>query len=98
VSWFDRFADRVEKLVAHAGFFSFCVIVVVVWFPTLFFLDVNTSQLIVNTLTTIVTFLLVALLQNTQERFERAQNTRWCALFEHLEISDPVDDEGQKGD
>lgn len=98
MTWFDKFADRVEKLVANAWFFGACVVLVVVWFPTLFFLKVDTSQLIINTATTIITFLLVALLQNTQERFERAQNKRWEALFKHLDLADPVNDEGQKPD
>jgi low affinity Fe/Cu permease len=34
----------------------------VVWLPTTVLLDFNTSQLLINTPTTIVTFLLVALL------------------------------------
>ncbi len=48
------------------------LILVVVWFPTLFIFAVNTSQLIINTITTIITFLLVALLQNTQTRSDAA--------------------------
>ena len=44
-----------------------------IWAPSYFlFHSVDTWQLIINTLTTIVTFLLVALLQNTQMRSDEA--------------------------
>lgn len=98
MSWFDRFADWASKVVGHAWFFVACVLLVVIWLPSYFFVgSSDTWQLIINTITTVVTFLLVALLQNTQERFERATNERWVALFEHLGIDDPNSDEGQQG-
>ena len=69
---FDRFAGWAAKQVARAWFFSMCVGIVVVWVPSYFVIrDLDTWQLIINTTTTIITFLLVALLQNTQDRFER---------------------------
>jgi low affinity Fe/Cu permease len=68
---FDHFAGVVSEQVARAPFFAACVLLVVIWLPSFFFIgNVDTWQLIINTITTIVTFLLVALLQNTQERFE----------------------------
>jgi low affinity Fe/Cu permease len=69
VGFFDRFANRTSMLASRAVFFALCVALVVVWVPSIFLLrDVDTWQLIINTATTIVTFLLVALLQNTQTR------------------------------
>jgi low affinity Fe/Cu permease len=59
---FDRFAGRAAQLVSRAPFFTASVLLVVVWLPTTVLLDFNTSQLLINTPTTIVTFLLVALL------------------------------------
>jgi low affinity Fe/Cu permease len=41
---------------------------------------VDTWQLIINTVTTIVTFLLVALLQNTQKRAEEAVQRKLNAI------------------
>lgn len=96
---FNRFADTTEKGVSHASFFVGCVIVVAVWAlsgPVFGFNE--TWQLIINTGTTIVTFLLVALLQNTQARFEDSVNARLTAILEHLNIQDPCNDEGQKPD
>lgn len=103
MSTFDRFADRVADLVAHAGFFIFCVILIVVWAPSFFIMpkklppQTDTWQLVINTATTIITFLLVALLHNTQHRFEKATNQRFETLLEAIEgAEDPVEDEGQK--
>src|SRR3954464_4971853 len=73
VGFFDRFAGSAALLASRAFFFAFCVLLVVLWAPTYFVLrDVDTWQLIINTVTTIVTFLLVALLQNTQTRSDQA--------------------------
>jgi low affinity Fe/Cu permease len=68
---FDRLADRAEKIVSRAGFFAGCVLLILLWAPLIFWLDVNTWQLIINTVTTCITFLLLALLTNTQRRFEK---------------------------
>lgn len=76
-AWFDKFASFVsDQAVSKAWFFLLCVLMVVLWAPTLFLMDLNTSQLIINTLTTIITFLLVALLQNTQSRADKALQTK----------------------
>lgn len=84
--WFNRFADRVADMVAHVGFFTFCVLLVVVWAPSYFLLgDSDTWQLIINTTTTIITFLLVALLHNTQHRAQQIQDARMKELLDKLE-------------
>ncbi len=57
----------------------------VLWLPSYFLLaDLNTWQLIINTLTTIVTFLMVALLQNTQTRAEAALQQKLNAIADAL--------------
>jgi low affinity Fe/Cu permease len=96
---FDRLADRVEKLVSHAAFFGGCVLLIVLWAPLIIWLDVNTWQLIVNTATTIITFLLLALLTNTQRRAElrteralRAIEGRIVAVQTRLEEVRRADD------
>ncbi len=66
-------------------FFTACVLLVVLWAPSYFiFRDLNTWQLVINTATTIVTFLLVALLQNSQRRSEEAVNQKLDALADGL--------------
>jgi low affinity Fe/Cu permease len=84
-NWFDRFADGAHKLVSKAWFFAVCVVMVAAWFPTLFLMPVDSSQLIINTSTTIITFLMVALLENVARRGDDATQHKLNAIakFEH---------------
>jgi low affinity Fe/Cu permease len=82
---FDRFAGAASEFASHASFFIACLALVVVWAPSYFiFRDINTWQLVINTATTIVTFLLVALLQNSQRRSEKALHQKLDALADGL--------------
>jgi low affinity Fe/Cu permease len=84
-SLFDRFADHASTVVSRAPFFAFCVLLVVVWLPSYFaFGNIDTWQLIINTITTIVTFLLVALLQNSQTRSDLALQQKLNAIADGL--------------
>lgn len=85
LSIFDRFATKASDLVSRAWFFVFCVLVVVVWGPSIAVIrTVDTWQLVINTLTTIITFLLVALLQNTQSRSDDATQQKLNAVADAL--------------
>lgn len=85
LSRFDRLADAVSKVVAKAWFFCICAAMVIIWAPSIFLIKtVDTWQLIINTLTTIITFLLVALLQNTQYRSDQALHKKLNAMIEAL--------------
>lgn len=84
VSLFDRFATATAAWVSKARFFVGCVLIVVIWAPTFVLLDLDTWQLIINTLTTIITFLLVALLQNTQTRADDAVQQKLNAIADAL--------------
>ncbi len=56
-----------------------------VWAPTYLLVgNFDTYQLIINTPTTIITFLLVALLQNTQRRSEQAVQKKLDAIADGL--------------
>jgi low affinity Fe/Cu permease len=82
---FDRFAEAASEFASHAAFFIGCVLLVVIWAPSYAVIgNLNTWQLIINTATTIVTFLLVALLQNSQRRNESAFNQKLDALADGL--------------
>jgi low affinity Fe/Cu permease len=84
-SLFDRFAEAASEFVSHAAFFIGCVALVVIWVPSYFVLgSLNTWQLVINTATTIVTFLLVALLQNSQRRSDVAVHEKLNALADGL--------------
>ncbi|GAS92937.1 low affinity iron permease family protein [Mycolicibacterium brisbanense] len=84
LSLFDRFATGASSFVSRAWFFLGCVLLVVVWAPTFAFLQLDTWQLIINTVTTIITFLLVALLQNTERRADDALQQKLNAIAEAL--------------
>jgi hypothetical protein len=85
LSIFDRFAEAASEFASHAVFFIGCALVVLLWLPSYFIIrDLNTWQLIINTMTTIITFLLVALLQNTQRRSEEALHLKLDALDDGL--------------
>ena len=82
---FDVFAGWSSRIASRAAFFTFCVLLVVVWAPTIFLLrDVDTWQLIINTVTTIITFLMVALLQNSQTRSDQALQHKLNAIADGL--------------
>jgi low affinity Fe/Cu permease len=99
VGGFDRFAEGASRLASRASFFVFCVLLVVVWAPSILVLrDIDTWQLIINTLTTIVTFLMVALLQNSQTRADQAVQHKLNAIADALadlmtEVGRGIDDD-----
>ncbi len=78
---FDRFAGAASSFASRAWFFALCVLLVLVWAPSYFLIgSVDTWQLIINTATTIVTFLMVALLQNSQTRADEAVQDKLNAI------------------
>ena len=91
---FDRFAEAASKFVSKATFFTICLVAVVVWMPTiLFFESVDTWQLVINTLTSVLAFLLIALLQNSERRYDEALHHKIDALAAAL--ADLMEHEGQ---
>jgi low affinity Fe/Cu permease len=81
VGMFDRFAGATSSVVARAAFFTFCVALVVVWLPSIvLFRSADTWQLVINTVTTIITFLMVALLQNSATRSDQAVQHKLNAI------------------
>ena len=68
-SWFTRFAGGAAHVTGKPATFMLALLIVVVWGitgPLFGFSD--TWQLVINTGTTIITFLMVFLIQNTQNR------------------------------
>ncbi|MEV6768814.1 low affinity iron permease family protein [Nocardia sp. NPDC051030] len=85
LSVFDRFATAASTIASKAVFFVFCVLLVLLWAPSFFLMpSVDTWQLVINTATTIITFLLVALLQNTQRRSDEAVQDKLNAIASAL--------------
>jgi low affinity Fe/Cu permease len=79
---FRCFAQRSSTLLGSAWAFCGAVLVILVWIvtgPTFHFSD--TWQLIINTATTVVTFLMVFLIQNTQNRDAKAMHLKLDELI-----------------
>jgi low affinity Fe/Cu permease len=68
-SWFTRFSKKTAQLAGRPGAFGLAALTIVVWLVSGPIFDYSdTWQLIINTGTTIITFLMVFLIQNTQNR------------------------------
>ena len=68
-SWYSDFAKATSRFCGRPPVFSVAVGIIIVWIVTgPFFHFSDTWQLVINTGTTIVTFLMVFLIQNTQNR------------------------------
>ncbi len=83
---FSRFAKKISRVVGNPISFSIAFLVIVVWAilgPIYHFSD--TWQLVINTGTTIVTFLIVFLIQNTQNRDSEAMQLKLDELIRAVE-------------
>lgn len=79
---FRVFAHRSATMLGSAWAFTGAAFVILVWLvtgPTFHFSD--TWQLIINTATTIITFLMVFLIQNTQNRDAKAMHLKLDELI-----------------
>jgi low affinity Fe/Cu permease len=82
MSTFRVVASRVAAAVGSAWAFAAAVVVVLVWAATgSAFHYSNTWQLVINTGTTIITFLMVFLIQNTQNRDARVTQLKLDELI-----------------
>ncbi|ARP82854.1 hypothetical protein CAL12_19900 [Bordetella genomosp. 8] len=79
---FAKFANATARAAGSPYTFMLCVMLVVIWAATgpLFHYS-ETWQLIINTSTTIITFLMVFLIQNTQNRDGHALQTKLDELI-----------------
>ena len=82
---FDRFATYTSEHVSKAWFFGVCAVLVLAWVPTFWLWpSIDGWALVINTFTSTITFLLVALLQNTETRAENATQRKLNAVVEAL--------------
>lgn len=85
-SRFNRFAKYVARMTGHPFAFVIAAAVILIWAitgPVFHFSD--TWQLVINTGTTIVTFLMVFLIQNTQYRDSAAMQIKLDELIRTVE-------------
>ena len=102
---FRVFAQRSATMLGSAWAFAAAVLAILVWLVTgpMFHFS-NTWQLIINTATTIITFLMVFLIQNTQNRDAKAMHLKLDELIraiknarnELVDLEDLSDEELKK--
>ena len=85
-SWFTRFAKITARRAGHPTTFCVAVAIILFWAasgPLFGFSD--TWQLVINTGTTIVTFLMVFLIQNSQNRDAAAMQAKLDEMLRALD-------------
>ena len=85
---FTRFSTATSTIIGRPKAFMIAMFSVVLWAfsgPLLGFSD--TWQLIINTSTTVITFLIVFIIQNTQNRDNMALNIKQDAIMKKLGIT-----------
>ena len=85
-SWFTRFAKSTARAAGHPATFCVAVAIIVIWAvsgPLFGFSD--PWQLVINTGTTIITFLMVFLIQNTQNRDSEATHVKLDELIRSIQ-------------
>ena len=84
-SRFGRFARRTARWTGHPVAFALAAVTIVAWAVTGPMFHYSDSwQLVINTATTIVTFLMVFLIQNTQNRDAKAVHLKLDELIRAL--------------
>jgi low affinity Fe/Cu permease len=102
---FRRVAQRISSAMGSSWAFLSAVLFVLLWAVTGPFFDFSTNwQLVINTGTTILTFLMVFLIQNTQNRDSKALHLKMDELIyktkharnQMIDLEDLPDDELDK--
>jgi low affinity Fe/Cu permease len=89
LDWFERFAHAASLMAGKSAAFFAALSIVVVWLATgPIFGFSDTWQLVINTGTTIVTFLIVFLLQHSQNRDTMALQVKLANLIIAIDGAD----------
>jgi low affinity Fe/Cu permease len=84
-SLFDRFVETAYGWVSRAPFFILCVCIIVAWLVSLsLWEDHKEWQTVIHTVASILTLLLVALLENAGRRAEEAAQEKLNVITEAL--------------
>ncbi|OGC45464.1 hypothetical protein A2V49_03465 [candidate division WWE3 bacterium RBG_19FT_COMBO_34_6] len=91
---FQAFADFIDKIVGSPYWFALSVLVVILWFLSGFIVGFGqTWQLVINTTTTILTFLMLSLLHSSQQKWEeKIEKLESLEALKIKEIEEEIDD------
>lgn len=88
-SYFDHFARQVGRLSGRSSAFTLALVIVLAWLvtgPIFHFSD--TWQLVINTATTVITFLMVFVVQHTQNRDTESLQVKLDELIRAVKKAD----------
>lgn len=88
-TYFSKLSEKISEITGHYSAFSIAFLFIIIWAlsgPIFQFSD--TWQLVVNTTTTIITFLMVFLIQNSQNRDSYALHTKIDELIDVVKNAD----------
>lgn len=81
-TWFTRFSKAASRATGRPAVFTLAILLIAGWGISGFIFDFsNTWQLVINTFTTVVTFLMVFLIQSTQNRDAEAMQVKLDELI-----------------
>ena len=84
-SRFDHFVEAVYLRVSRPSFFVICVVIVIVWlFSAPLWADLKAWQYVIHTVASVITLLLLALLENAGRRSEEAAQEKLNVIAEAL--------------
>ena len=84
-SWFERFVEVTYQRVSEAPFFFVCVGIVVAWLLSVpLWVDLKAWQVAIHTVSSVLTLLLLVLLENASRRAEEASQEKLNVIAEAL--------------
>lgn len=82
---FSKFASKISSIAGNPFTFLLAISIIILWASTgKIFNYSDTWQLVINTTTTVITFLMVFLIQNTQNRDSRALHLKLDELLKAI--------------
>ena len=84
-TWFERFVEAIHRRVSEAPFFFVCVGVVLVWLASApLFSSAKSWQVVIHTFTSVLSLLLLVLLENAGRRDAEAAQEKLNVLAEAM--------------
>jgi low affinity Fe/Cu permease len=84
-SWFERFVEQANHAVSRAPFFYVCVAIVLAWLVSLpLWTDLKVWQAAIHTVSSVLSLLLLVLLENAGRRSEEAAQEKLNVIAEAL--------------
>ncbi len=101
VKKFRKFSESTNKIVGSPYWFIFSLLLILVWLPSgVFFGWGEIWHLLINTTTTILTFLMMSLLHSSQskweERMDRLQEKELKVLREEMSLQKKMQKENEE--